>query len=158
MRRVESLVVAGLGMLLLSCASLGMGKFEAPSFTLTGVTVRGLGVSGGTVDLLLDVTNPNRFDLRGTRLDLGLDVEGTHLGDMVLDDAFHLPRNQVTSLVVPLSFTWAGVGAAARSALNYGTVAYTLKGTASLQTPFGLEKVPFTREGSVAVGRSGTGP
>jgi LEA14-like dessication related protein len=100
----------------------------------------------------LDVNNPNRFDLRGTHLQVGLDVENTHLGDVEFNDAFNLPQNQTVTVIVPLSFEWAGVGQAARSALSYGTVNYTMKGTASLQTPFGNEKVPFSRTGSVAVG------
>ncbi|MEP7325432.1 MAG: LEA type 2 family protein [Gemmatimonadota bacterium] len=140
-------MAAGLG----ACASLGMGKFQEPDVRLQGVQVRSIGLVGGTVDLYLDVNNPNEFDLRGTRMQLGLDVENTHFGDVDFNDAFNLPKGQTVTVVVPLSFVWAGVGEAARSALNYGTVKYTLKGTASMQTPFGTQAVPFTRSGSVAV-------
>ena len=149
MRR-KLLMVAGM-LTLGACAALSMAKFQEPDVRLQGVQVRSLGLTGGSVDLYLDVNNPNRFDLRGTRLQLGLDVENTHLGDVDFNDAFNLPQGQVVTVVVPLSFEWAGIGAAARSALSYGTVNYTLKGTASLQTPFGNQAVPFTRSGSVAV-------
>lgn len=144
-------LMLGTVMSLVGCATLGMSKFQEPSIQLTTVVVRGLGLAGGTLDLMLDVNNPNNFDLRGTRLELGLDVEGTHFGDVELNDAFNLPRGQPTTVVVPLTFEWAGVGAAARSALTYGTVKYEMKGTASLQTPFGVERVPFSRSGSVAL-------
>jgi LEA14-like dessication related protein len=133
------------------CATLGMAKFQEPTIELTSVVVRSLGLTGGSLDLMLNVTNPNSFDLKGTRLDLGLDVENTHFGDVQLTDAFNLPKGQLTTVVVPMSFQWAGVGAAARSAMSYGTVKYVIKGTASLQTPFGLERVPFSRDGSVAL-------
>lgn len=138
------------------CAGLGMNKFQEPTLELTTVVIRGIGITGGSLDLMLDVNNPNNFDLKGTRLDLGLDVEGTHFGDVQLNDAFNLPKGKNTTVVVPLTFQWAGVGAAARSAMSYGTVKYDLKGTASLQTPFGLERVPFARSGSVAL--NGTRP
>jgi hypothetical protein len=57
-------------------------------------------------------------------------------------------------VTIPLTFNWNGVGAAARSALNYGTVKYDMKGTASLQTPWGIEKVPFSRSGAVALNQT----
>ncbi len=141
------LVVAGVT----GCAALGMTKFQEPSIDLDSIVVRSVGLTGGTLDLMLEVNNPNSFDLKGTHLELGLDVEGVHFGDVELNDAFNLPRGAPTRVVVPLSFNWIGVGAAARSALNFGTVKYEIEGIASLQTPFGLEKLPFKRNGSVAL-------
>ena len=131
-----------------------MAKFQEPSIDLNTIVVKGIGLTGGSLDLVLDVNNPNSFDLKGTKLDLGLDVEGTHFGDVELNDAFNLPKGVPTTLVVPLSFNWSGVGAAARSALQYGTVKYELNGTASLQTPWGIERVPFKRTGSVALNQA----
>lgn len=131
-----------------------MANFQDPTVELRSVIVRGIGLTGGTLDLALDVTNPNSVDLKGTKLELGLDIEGTHFGDIELNDAFNLPKGQLTTVTIPLTFNWAGVGAAARSALNYGTVKYDMKGTASLQTPWGVEKVPFSRSGSVALNQT----
>jgi LEA14-like dessication related protein len=148
---VRAFMLAGAVATLGACASLGMAKFQEPDIQLQGVQVRSLGLLGGSVDLYVDVNNPNSFDVRGTRLQLGLDVESTHFGDVDFNDAFNLPKGQTVTVVVPLSFVWAGVSEAARSALNYGTVKYTLKGTASMQTPFGTSQVPFTRSGTVAV-------
>ena len=137
--------------LLAGCAALNMTKFQEPTIELQTIVVRGVGLTGGTLDLQLEVTNPNSVDIKGTKLELGLDVEGTHFGDVVLNDAFNLPKGQPTIVTVPMTFNWAGVGAAARSALGYGTVKYAMKGTASLQTPWGVEKVPFSHDGSVAL-------
>jgi LEA14-like dessication related protein len=136
------------------CAALTMAKFQEPTVELRTIIVRGIGLTGGTLDVALEVTNPNSVDLKGTKLELGLDVEGTHFGDVVLNDAFNLPKDKPTIVIVPLTFSWAGVGAAARSALNYGTVKYDMKGTASLQTPWGVERVPFARSGSVALNQT----
>lgn len=136
------------------CAALSMANFQEPTVELNTIVVRGIGLTGGTLDLVLDVTNPNSVDLKGTKLELGLDVEGTHFGDVVFNDAFNLPKGKPTMVTIPLTFNWNGVGAAARSALNYGTVKYDMKGTASLQTPWGIEKVPFSRSGSVALNQT----
>lgn len=140
--------------LISGCAALNMANFQEPTIELNTIVVRGIGLTGGTLDLVLDVTNPNSVDLKGTKLELGLDVEGTHFGDVVFNDAFNLPKGQPTMVTIPLTFNWNGVGAAARSALNYGTVKYDMKGTASLQTPWGIEKVPFSRSGSVALNQT----
>lgn len=122
-----------------------------PTFTLDHVIVRNIGLMGGTLDLALDVHNPNTFDLHGTSLDLSLEVEGTHLGDVEFSDAFQLVRDTVTRMVVPMTFEWAGVGAATRAALDYGRVNYELNGRGTMQTPFGMERIPFTLEGEVPI-------
>lgn len=138
----------------MGCAALSMTKFQEPTIELQTIVVRGIGLTGGTLDLQLEVTNPNSVDIKGTKLELGLDVEGAHFGDVELNDAFNLPKNQPTVVTVPLTFNWAGVGAAARSAFNYGTVKYAMKGTASLETPWGVERVPFSHDGSVALNQT----
>jgi LEA14-like dessication related protein len=139
-----ALVVAG-------CASLTRSRFIMPELSLNEVVVRNVGVLGGAVDLVLDVRNPNRYDLHGTAMNLALDVEGSHLGDVDLSRAFTLAGDSVTRLTVPMTFEWAGVGAAARAALNYGEVKYKLTGRSTMQTPFGMERIPITLEGTVPI-------
>ena len=134
-----------------ACAVLNMAKFQEPSIQLNSLVVRSVGLQGGALAVLLDINNPNSFDLRGTRLTLGLDVERTHFGDVVLNDAFALPKGVVTTLTVPLTFEWAGVGAAARSIFARGTVSYHMVGDASLTTPYGTGRVPFSRDGRVSL-------
>ena len=50
------------------CASLGMGGFKEPLVHFNDAKLRGLGLSGGSVDVVLSVYNPNGFDLNATRL------------------------------------------------------------------------------------------
>ncbi len=140
-----ALALVGLG----SCASLGRGAFQEPEVSLRGVTVRGVGLQGGSLDLELMVRNPNRFNVQGTRLEFALDVEGERFGVATFEDPFALPQGEWTPLIVPLRFEWAGLGAAARAALGYGEVAYRLSGAATLRTPLGRRVVPFARRGSV---------
>lgn len=138
-------------MALAGCASFTRSQFRMPTFTLDHVVVRSIGLSGGTLGLAIDVHNPNSFDLRGTNLDLSLDVEGTHLGDVEFSDAFELAEDTITRMVVPMTFEWTGVGAGLRAALDYGRVNYEMTGTGNMQTPFGMERIPFTIEGEVPI-------
>ncbi len=144
---------------LAGCAAIGMTKFQTPGIVVDAVTLRSVSTSGGTLDVTLNVDNPNRFDLKGVGLDLGLDVEGVHFGDARYSEQFQLPKEQVTAVTVPVSFTWAGVGTAARAILSRGEVEYRVDGTTRLQTPYGREQLPFTRTGTLSLGQpAGSGP
>ena len=151
--RVSPPLYAGLTVLAIvlgGCASVRPENFLQPKVQLSQVTLTSVGLKGGTMDLLLTIDNPNAFSVLGSRLEAGLDIEGTHFGDAVLADAFTLPKQGPTTLTVPLTFEWAGVSAAARAALDYGRVAYHITGVASVNTPAGRSlSVPFTGDGTV---------
>jgi hypothetical protein len=99
------------------------------------------------MDLILSVYNPNQLDLAGTKLQLGFDVENSHVGDLTYDDDFEMQKGDTTTLSLPLGFSWNGIAAAARTALSRGELPYTLRGQLTIQTPFGQHMFPFTRDG-----------
>jgi LEA14-like dessication related protein len=136
------------------CSVIG-DIFKEPDVQLERVVVRGISVTGGNLDLIVKVDNPNNFTLEGTRLELGFDVEGEHLGDIAYDDDFAVTENGTTTLTLPLQFGWTGVASAVRAALGYGELPYRMKGQVELKTPWGRKQVPFTREGRVPLTRSG---
>jgi LEA14-like dessication related protein len=129
--------------------------FKEPDIQLERVVVRGISLSGGNLDLIVKLDNPNSFTLQGTRLQVGFDVEGQHLGDITYDNDFAVTENGTTTITLPLQFGWAGVGSAVRAALSYGDLPYKMKGQAELKTPWGRKIVPFTHEGRVPLIRSG---
>ena len=51
-----------------ACASLGMGGFKEPIVSFKDLKVRGLGLSGGSLDAYVNIYNPNGFKLDATRL------------------------------------------------------------------------------------------
>ena len=136
------------------CAGLG-NALKEPEVRLDRVVLREVGVRGGNLDLLVEMDNPNGFDLRGTEIELGFDVEGSHVGDVRLADEFSVERNGSTTLTLPLRFEWAGVGSVVRTALTQREIPYEMKGQVSLQTPWGAHSVPFTRTGRAPLTRVG---
>ena len=142
---------------LAGCAAVG-SALRDPEVELERVLVRDVGVRGGELQLQLGFENPNPFDLRGTQIVLGFDVEGSHVGDVRYADDFSLERGGRTALALPLRFEWAGVGSALRAALGSGEIPYEMKGELTIQTPWGAQSVPFTREGRVPLSRLGTLP
>jgi LEA14-like dessication related protein len=138
--------------LLAGCAGLPVG-LENPDVHLERAVVRGVGLTGGTMDLIVGVYNPNHFDLAGTRLQVGFDVEQSHVGDVTYDSKFQMQQGDTTALTLPLQFTWSGLADAARTALRSGELPYTLKGQLSVETPVGEQTIPFTREGRAPLSR-----
>jgi LEA14-like dessication related protein len=151
--RSESVLIA-LAFSVTACAGIG-NNLRQPEIRLDHAVLRGIGLSGGTLDLIVDVENPNNFTLHGTRLEMGVEVEGQHLGDISYDEDFSVSEGGTTTITLPLKFGWAGVGSAVRAALTYGDLPYKLKGQAHLKTPWGPTQVPFTRQGRVPLMRSG---
>ena len=135
----------------------GIGRyFKEPDIQLEQAVVRGIGLNGGNLDLVLRLDNPNNFNLQGTRLQLGIDVEGSHLGDVTYDSEYAVPQNGQTRLKLPLRFEWSGVGSAVRAALGYGDLPYKMNGQATLRLPGGFsQSVSFTHEGRVPLIRAG---
>ena len=141
--------LAGIG-----CSGLG-ANFKEPEVRLDRAVVRGIGLAGGNLDLIVKVQNPNNFTLNADKLEVGIDVEGSHLGDITYDDDFAVTQNGETTLTLPLRFGWFGVGSAVRAALGYGDLPYSMKGQATLKLPGGAHTVvSFTREGRAPLSRS----
>jgi LEA14-like dessication related protein len=129
------------------CASLGLGGFKEPLVHFNDAKIRGLGLSGGSVDVILSVYNPNRFDLNATRLTYKLYVENNQLGTGALNNAFRVGDNDSTYVTIPVDFTYAGIGAAGRSLLNTGAVNYHVLGDVTVGTPVGNFTVPYQSTG-----------
>ena len=112
-----------------ACATLRNAlTFEKPQIELQEINVTGLGLSGGTLDLVFDVYNPNDYRLRSTRLEVGLELAGTDFGDALIDKPLDLSPVNHSRVVMPVRFAWTGVGAAARSLLESQELPYGLTG------------------------------
>lgn len=148
-------LIATAAVALAACASFP-GTILDPDVQLNQVVLRGVGLTGGTMDLVVDVYNPNHFSLRGTRLQVGFDVDSAHVGDISYDDEFQVGNTDTTRIVLPLRFTWTGATAALRSALAYGDIPYTMRGQVTVATPAGDKVIPFTRQGRAPLTRSTT--
>src|SRR6267154_4619226 len=125
----------------LACATLGRLSFTEPDISLQEIEITGMGLTGGTMDLVFDVYNPNDYRLRSTRLEVGIDLEGTHFGDALIDRPLDLSPTNHSRVVMPVRFEWAGVGAAARGFLTHQSLQYGVTGAVLLDTPLGDKRV-----------------
>jgi hypothetical protein len=142
----------GIAGIIVGCTQGQLGPLAAikPTVRLHHLSLRNVGLTGGTLDVVLALYNPNRFTIRGTRLNVGIDVEGRHFGDAELAGPIPMVERDTSLITAPLTFEWQGVGAAARSIVNSGAVNYEMNGTISVDTPIGQPlAVQFSGQGSV---------
>ncbi len=132
-----------------ACALGSRLTFREPSIRLASVQVLGIGFTGGSLNIQLEVENPNSYELRTTRFMAGLELEDTHFGEAVLDQRVVMPAETVTLVDVPVTFTWEGVGAGARALFERGTVNYSLASRITLDTPVGERTVDLRNGGVV---------
>ena len=135
--------------LLTACATLRGLTFKEPELTLQEIDITGIGLTGGTFDLVFDAFNPNDYRIRSTRLEVGVDLEGTHFGDALLDRPLDLSPTNHNRVVVPVRFEWAGVGAGAKALVTRQAVAYGITGRVFLDTPLGTKTVVLRGAGNV---------
>jgi LEA14-like dessication related protein len=129
------------------CASLGMSGFKEPIVTFKDLRVRGLGLTGGSLDAYLNVYNPNGFKLDATRLTYRVLVGDNQLGIGALDSRFTVQDRDSTTIRIPVDFTYAGIGGAARQMMQSGSVPYTVTGDVTVTTPVGNFTVPYSGTG-----------
>src|SRR5256886_16591340 len=132
-----------------ACATLRGLTFQDPQIELREIEVVGVGLTGGTLNLAFDVYNPNDYRIRSTRMEVGIDLEGRHFGDALLERPLDLSPTNHSRVVLPVRFEWAGLGAGAKALLTRRAVAYGLTGTVLLDTPLGDQRVSLHGSGNV---------
>ncbi len=130
-----------------ACATLGRAAFQEPVVTLREFNVTGLGLTGGSVDVVLSVYNPNGYKLDALSMTYRVDVDSVQLGDGALDGRFVVPEKDSSVVRLPVRFTYAGLGAAGRSLITAGTVNYRVRGDFTVSTPLGNFTRPYDQTG-----------
>lgn len=146
-RWMPAVTVAALLTLATACASIGRAAFTAPVVSLKEVTVTGIGITGGTVDVVLSIYNPNHFKLDALNMTYRVDVDSTQLGTGALDRRFVVEAGDSSVVRLPVKFSYAGLGAAGRTLLSDGTINYRVRGDFTVGTPLGNFTRPYDRTG-----------
>jgi LEA14-like dessication related protein len=133
------------------CNTLGRAAFQQPIVNLKDVAVQGVGLTGGQLAVKLNVYNPNGYRLDATRLSYNVQVgdggNGVNLATGTVDNRFTVLSGDSTTVTIPVSFTYAGIGAAGRELLNSGAVPYRVNGDVTVGTVVGNFTVPYSSTG-----------
>jgi LEA14-like dessication related protein len=147
MRRVSSWAAMSAMVVVAGCASLGRASFKEPVVTFKDARITGLGVTGGSIEVVLDVYNPNRFRLDGTRLTYKVLVDSTTFGQGEYLTKFEVDERGTNTVRLPFTFSYAGVGAAGRQITQTGSVEYRVVGDLTVATPVGSFTRPYDQKG-----------
>src|SRR4051812_47039841 len=133
------------------CSTLGKAAFQQPIVNLRDVAVQGVGLTGGQLAVRLNVYNPNSYRLDATPLSynglVGEGSSGVNLAAGTIDNQFTVQSGDSTTVTIPVSFTYAGIGAAGRQLLNSGAVPYRFNGQVTAGTVFGTFNVADSSTG-----------
>ncbi len=156
MRKLKSAVTLALVATVTACAALGNKVFKEPVVNFKNVQLNGIGLTGGTLDVVLSVYNPNGYKLDATKLTYNLLVDSVQFGTGQLDSRFVVQSGDSSEVRLPVSFTFAGLGAAGRELMNTGSVPYRVRGAVTVSTPLGDFTRPFDRTASFSALRGNT--
>jgi len=148
-RKLVFAVAASAALFSGACALLGRQSFKNPEVKLKDVRVLGLGLTGGQLNVDLAVYNPNHYRLDATKVHYTVNMAGdsVKIADGVLDNRFTVDEGKTQTVTIPVSFTYAGLGAAGRSIVGTGGVNYHVIGAVTVGSPVGNFTVPFNTTG-----------
>ncbi len=148
MRKI-ALVAASAAMLAgAACSTLGSAAFEQPIVSLKDVKIRGIGLTGGNLDVLLNVYNPNHYRLDATRMTYRVVLgDSVTLASGLVDSRFSVSDRDSTPVQIPVSFTYSGIGEAGRQLLQMGAVNYKVVGDVTVGSVVGNFTIPYSSTG-----------
>lgn len=129
-----------------ACGALGR-DFKEPIVTFKDGRITGLGLTGGSLEVVLGVYNPNGYKLDGSRLTYSILVDSVKFGEGEYNSPFEVQKGETTMVRLPLSFSYAGVGNAGRQLMNTGSVEYRVQGAMTFGTPIGNFTRPYDQRG-----------
>jgi LEA14-like dessication related protein len=144
MKRVSILAVLAL---VGACSVLGRQALKEPVVTFKDAKITGLGITGGTIEIVLDVYNPNSFRLDGSKLTYNVLVDSVPFGNGEYTSRFTVDEKDNTEIRLPFNFTYTGVGAAGRQLMQMGSVEYRVVGDLTVATPIGNFTRPYDQKG-----------
>src|SRR6185312_12336742 len=134
--------VLGLVFMLTACATLARSMFATPVVELKDVRMKAIGFQGGSMDIVLDVMNPNDYRLDATHFTYNLFVDTMKVAFGEIHKAATLEPHKHNEVVVPVSFSMQELMRATQLMSRTGGVDYRVTGEVTAATPSGS----FTRE------------
>jgi LEA14-like dessication related protein len=129
--------VLGLLLILTACATLARSAFATPTVELKDVRMKAIGFQGGSMDIILDVTNQNDYRLDATHLTYNLFVDTMKVAFGEIHKTTTLEPHKKTQVVVPVSFSMQELMRATQLMSQSGGVDYRVTGEVTAATPSG---------------------
>ena len=150
--RLAPFAIAGLALVLAGarCSNLA-GIFEKPDLQFRGLRVNSIGYDGASLDILVDVYNPNSYRLPLQRFSYDLAIENVHWGLGTTDTPLAVEARNSATVRLPLQVSWSRLGDVGRQALQTGSVNYGVSGEIVVGTSLGDVRVPYSKSGRFSI-------
>jgi LEA14-like dessication related protein len=129
------------------CRTMARQAMANPVVEVKDVVVKGMGTQGGTLDVILDVYNPNEFRMDATRITYELFVDSTRVADGAISKLVTLGEKARSEITVPVNFTYNEMREVLNKFMLKGVVDYQVKGQFTVVTPFGNITRPYSGMG-----------
>jgi LEA14-like dessication related protein len=142
-----SLLTAVLALAVTGCATLARNAFQNPVVELKDVRVKGIGLQGGSLDVVLEVLNPNDYRIDASHVSYTVFADSIQVATGEVTKLVTLENKKTSTIVLPVNFSFREIQQAAGILLQRGSVDYTVQGDFTLATPFGSITRPYKSKG-----------
>ena len=131
---IRMLRAAGALAPLLMClmAVTSCSDVEQPVVTITGVDVHGLSTEGVSLNLIVDVENPNSFGADISELKYRVLLDGTEVATGLQEDEVAVPADSTVEVKIPFTIVWSGMDRGLKKLLDGEEHEWRLKGSVKL--------------------------
>lgn len=129
------------------CARFVRSAFQNPVVELKDVRVKAIGLQGGSLDVVLDVYNPNGYRIDASRVRYTVFAESMQVAAGEVNTPVTLAKRGTSRVALPVSFSMRELTQAAGILLQRGSVDYTVQGDVTVATPFGSITRPYKSTG-----------
>ncbi len=147
MRSAAGMALAAVALGAAGCRQMARQAMANPVVEVKDVVVKGMGTQGGTLDVILNVHNPNEFRMDATKITYELFVDSGRVATGEISKLVTLEQRSRTDVTVPVNFTYDEVRAVLNKFMLNGVVDYEEKGQFTVVTPFGNLTRPYSGVG-----------
>ena len=125
--------------------------FTQPDVALRNVQLRGIGLTGGELDLELQVMNPNGYALVDPRVSYRVYLRDVEVASGFTDLSLTVAEGDSAVVRVPASVGYMALQRAGRTLIGgTGAAPYRVLGRITVGTPYGRRTFPYDRVGRFA--------
>jgi len=131
---IRMLRAAGVLTFLLMCllAVTSCSEIEEPVVTMTGVEVHGLSIKGLSLNLLVDVENPNSFGADIGELNYRVLLDNMEVATGLQEDRVAVPAAGAVEVKIPFTIVWSGMDDGLKKLLDGEEHEWRVKGSVRL--------------------------
>ena len=148
-RRLFRIALSGALACAIACSMSSV--FEKPELEFRGLRIGAIGLGGASIDVVVDVYNPNSYRLGVDRFTYDLTIENVRFGVGATEAPVSVEGRSTTTVRLPLDLDWSRLGDVGRRILNTGSVEYGVSGELTIATGFGRRRVPYAKAGRLSV-------